>query len=69
MAENKGQDSAVPVVVHLDGRIDAKSDWLFNDRSVLARDTQGDILARLDIIGQTEDVGNLRAVQDPGFER
>ena len=51
------------VVIHLNGRIDPEFDRLFHDGAVLARDTQGDILARLNVIGEPEHIGNLGSVQ------
>ena len=57
----------MPVVVDLDGRIDAELDRLFNNGTVLARDAQGHVLTRRDIIGQPEDIGDLCAVKAQGL--
>ena len=53
----------MPVVIHLNGRVDAKFDRLFNDGPVFTRNAQGDVLTRLDIVGKTEDVGDLGAIE------
>ena len=67
LAEHKGQDASVPVIVHLNGRIDAKFDRLFNNGPVLARNAQGDVLTRHDIIRKPEDIGDFGAVKGEGL--
>ena len=42
LTEHKFQDASVPVVVHLDGRINAELDRLINGGTVLACDAQSD---------------------------
>ena len=67
LAEHKRQDAPVTVVVHLNGRIDAKLDRLFNNGTILTRDAQGDVLTRHDIIGKPEHIGDLSAVKAQGL--
>ena len=57
----------MPVVVDLNGRIDAKLDRLLNNGTVLACDAQGHILTRHNIIGQPEHIGDLCAVEAQGL--
>ena len=63
LPEHKRQDPSVPVVVHLDGRIDAQLHRLIDDGAVLARDVQSDILLRLDLIAEAKHVVDFRAVE------
>ena len=42
LTEHKFQDASVPVVVHLDGRINAELDRLINGGTILACDAQSD---------------------------
>jgi hypothetical protein len=46
----------MPVVVDLDGRINAKLDGLINHGTVLSFDAQSDILTWPDIIGEPKNV-------------
>jgi hypothetical protein len=67
LTEHKRQNAPVTVVIHLNGRVDAKFDWLFNNGAILACDAQGHVLTRHGIIGQTEHVGELCAVKTQGL--
>src|SRR5580693_8170198 len=61
LTKDKGQDASVPVVIHLDGRIDAKLDRLLTNGTVLSRDVQSDILTWRDTIGESKHVEDFRA--------
>jgi hypothetical protein len=67
LTEHKLQYASVAVVVHLDGRINAKLDRLINNGTVLACDAQSDILTRRDFIGEPKDVEDFRALQAQGL--
>jgi hypothetical protein len=56
LPKHKRQDASVSVVVHLDGRINAKLDRLIGDGAVLACNAQSDILTWRDLIGEPEHV-------------
>lgn len=68
LTKDERKDASVSIVVDLDGRIDAKLDRLLNDRTILARYPQGNVLARSDIVGHPEDIGNLPYRPDQGSE-
>ena len=51
------------VVIDFDRRVDAEPDRLFNDRTIPARNSQGNVLSGSDLIRKAEDVGDFCAVE------
>src|ERR1022692_3504044 len=62
LAQHIRQNAAVLVVVNFDGRINAAADGDVFHRAVLARDLHRQILLRLDVRVEADDVVSLRAV-------
>src|SRR5687767_6139656 len=63
LAQDEGQNSAVRVVIDLDGRIDPASDRNGGRRAIGFSDLKSEVLLRLDARTEAEDVESLRSVE------
>ena len=63
LSQHKGQNAAVLVIINFDRRIYAAADGNIFNLPVLARDFQREVLLRLDVRVEADDVVGLHAIQ------